>query len=228
MGSHWESCKGLFEYSLFFPLSMDRESERIPKIEVRALDKDIQHLELLLEVESQLNRYQESISLTNVTKKSLIRNMTNIPILDFLYVNPDKGILLFTWDTYKLSVKKLVQEDSNEFLPFTVTFNDLTHFSLLNSDWVHRWGMWWNLDVIKFTKEDIRMRWRRTIDPFGLYSERRGLIHRVVHVLLLRPFARVMSLELAVSGQFWMAIWFRGFQLDEGQHVFRPQLEKTS
>ncbi len=85
----------------------------------------------------------------------------------------------------------------------------------LNNFPVHRWGQWWNTDLIEINKEDLSI-WLRHIlverhecAPFFV-SERR--LPAWVHRLLLRigrPVAGVVCRPAVVSALFWMPILLR-------------------
>ena len=224
LGAYWYSCGQYLEYTVYLALSADPKP-RNSMIAFRATGKDIDSLSLVFEADSGATRFQEKITLSNVTPKPIIWTMPNIPYQSLLKFSNGTGPR-FSWNSYKLHDIRLKFKNGTEITPFETERHSLTHTWLLNSTWSYRWKRCWNLDAIQWSQRRIREYWLfgfgcPAIKTFGPNGYERNLIQQIVE-WGTRPFAWLMSRPWSVSVQFWVATGSRLFVLDdEGELQWR-------
>ena len=219
LGVHWERCGEHFEYSLYLAHTTDPEP-RTSKIAVRATGENIASVSMLFEAESDVARFQEQIAMININQKAIVWTLTNIPHQQFVELHDRAGIR-FSWDAYKMCNIRIKLQSGRDTPLFDTPTSDLTHTWFLNSDWIFRWGQFWNLDTVKWAKNRLAQYWRfrfgmpgvRTYGPTTTSSQ--ALKPWRVFAIATRPIAWLMAQDSAVTVQFWLAIWSRLFVLNE-------------
>jgi hypothetical protein len=207
LGSHWESFDDVLEYSIYLPISLEPEP-RTPLIAFRSKNDDVVNLSVVFEAESDTTRFQEKISVVNLTKKPIICKMSKIPHQEVIgmYAN---GWPRFLIDEYRfLDWQIQLTRNRKIHLERSVT-SHLMQCWAVNSTWSEKWECNWNLDAIVWAKRELAIYWQ-----FGFGMPRVRIYGPGGHsssfdltFYITRPIAKLMSAKFAVSIQFWVAIW---------------------
>jgi hypothetical protein len=213
LGAHWESCGDTLEYSLYLAQQTDPEP-RTSKIAFRAKGECVKHLSFIFEASSDVSRFQERVTLVNLSKKAIVRSMTNIPYQRFLGFHDQIGPR-FAWDEYTIRDVRITLQEGTELQPFDMLASSLTHAWFLQSEWTYKWDRYWNLDAIQWATHKLAQYWRfsfgmpsvRIYSPHGSSTSTITLTH--VIAIITRPIAWLMTRKSLIAVQFWFLIWSR-------------------
>jgi hypothetical protein len=211
LGAKWQSCGDDLEYSLYLAQLTDPEP-RTSKIAIRTTGEGIARLTLVFEAESDVARFQEQVTMVNVSPKAIIWTMTNIPYQRFLEFH-DRAGPRFSLDSYRLRDVCIKLQSGKDVTPFDTVTSHLTHTWFLNSEWKFKWNRFWNLDALQWAKQRLMQYWLfrfgipavRTYGPSDSSTNTITLARMLV--LITRPVARMMANESMISIQFWFALW---------------------
>lgn len=231
LGSHWRKFAQGVEYSIYLAQYTDPEP-RISKIAFRTENKEIAHLSLIFEAESNAARFQETISICDLNQKPIVWTLNNIPFQNI----PELHQLSwprFSWDSYRIkSIKSTLTDGRIISSPDTLPSN-LTHSWFLNSTWEYRWNRHWNLDAIQSAKTELGLYWKlsfgmpsiRVYSPNGFEAT---LMERIT-IVTTRPIAWVMGTKSAIALQFWLSLWLKiSYLSDEGRLIRNRKSENHS
>jgi len=206
LGAHWWPLGAHLEYSIYIGKLTDPEP-RHTHIAVRAREGvKVVRASFVFEAASGLQRYQEPIVLHDLDCTPIKWTTKNVPHDELVHVS-DRGTF-FKWDTYRFTNVELTMLDGALIEERDSLTSRLTHTWLLNSEWIRVDDVFLNLDAIKRCREDIAIYWR-----FGFYRpthyypgpRKSGLSTFDLCTFLLRPLRAVLSSDLAVKLQFWLA-----------------------
>lgn len=213
LGAYWSDCTNYMEYSLYLPHAADPEP-RIPIIALRAKDGVIHSASFVFQAESDAVCFQEPISVRNLTQKPVLWKLQNIPYQELLHAD-DRGIR-FSWDEYRIINLRLSFKDGSAIEQDTSLRSNLTHTWLLNSEWDKRWGIMWNLDVVKFAKSELAIYWRFGFWRSGTYLyATESFVQRTLVSTIRQPIEWLMTRNISLSIQFWLALWSGMWCLDD-------------
>ena len=227
LGAHWRPLGSYLEYSIYVGKLTDPEP-RHTHIAVRAREGvKVERASFVFEAASGFQRYQEPITLHNLDQRPIKWTTNNVPPDELVHAS-DQGII-FRWDTYRFTNIELAMLDRGGIKELDSLTSHLTHTWLLNSEWIRVSDVFLNLDAIKHCREDLAIYWRFGFCRPTMYHpgpRRRGLTIFDISVFLSRPLKAVMSSDLAVKVQFWLAaLTFWRFS-EEGKLV--PRFAKGS
>jgi len=222
IGAHWKPLGTHLEYSIYIGKLTDPEP-RHTYIAIRAKERSIiTRASFVFEAASAFQRYQEPIILHDLDRIPIKWTMRNIPN-DRVFHSPDQGII-FQLNSYRFTNIELTMPNGIVIKECNSLKSTLTHTWFLNSEWIRVDGRYLNLDAIKFCRDDIAIYWRfgfcraKYYYP-GLCRSRLTII--VICNFLSRPLSAVMSSDLAVKFQFWLAALTFWHFSEEGKLVPR-------
>ncbi|WP_172670442.1 hypothetical protein [Chromobacterium subtsugae] len=198
------------EYSLYLAHATDQDP-KVSRIAVRATRQDLHRVSMVFEAESDVVRYQESIVLHNVNRKAIVWTLSNIPHQMLIQTSVNEGVR-FSLDECGFRNIKVTLDDGTEKHAFDTMQSSLTHTWHLNSEWKYRWGRYWNLDAVKWAKQQMALYWRfvfgmprvRVYTPSGPPTQ---FNLTQLWIVATRPLAWVMATNMLLDLQFWLAIW---------------------
>ena len=223
LGAHWTDSHGYFEYSTYIATSADPEP-RSSKLAIRTMSDEIDLLELIIEADSGAARYQELVTVVDVTTKPIIYTLVNIPHEELLDVSSEGGVR-FSWHSFHVSVRSMRLKSGIEVGPYSSLVAHPTYSWLLNSTWKRRWGVLWNLDAIAWAKGRIGEYWRFAfgmprVRQLGRSGDDTSRLRKLV-IFATRPIAGVMASPPLLTMQFWIAIWSGMWRLDPESELRR-------
>lgn len=218
-GSLWEPLGEHLEYCLRLAQPTD-PMPHISKVAVRSIGQTLANVDVYLEAYGAGLRYQEKLSFCEVNQNPIIWNLTNIPTQELLRLSEHR----INFSIEEIQFRQCVVRLSNgEVLPpENSMLAYLTHNWILNDEWVHRWGNFWNCNAIMFAKGELSNYWHF---GFGLPKTRVYLPH--IKSSYRKPFWQsffqgigwVMALPPLVTAQFWLAIWSGLFVMDKDDRL---------
>ncbi|MFT2790338.1 hypothetical protein ACMV5I_09715 [Serratia sp. T13T92] len=160
----WENLTPEIEVSVHQASIFDNDSPPFSKVAIRTSDKNhvIKCVEIIVEAKALSNTYQNEtyqnkISAYNITNTPTILVTPSIPIRElhhtkergYYFSYHDFSICLLNTTSKTVIIKNEKQYSVNYKYSF---YND----DLLNSRFVKRWGMYWNMDEIDFTIKRLK------------------------------------------------------------------------
>jgi hypothetical protein len=232
LGAYWSKCGSEIEYSVHLVSELDPEP-RISKIAFRALDKKIKKVSMVFEAFSSAIRYQQPISLTEVSDIPIVWNLSNIPYQEVFTLENSSG-LAFSWHSFSFKNVTVSLADGTELRAFDSLHHSVTYDWFLNSQWERRWGQVWNLNAIKFAKGELALYWRfgfcqRFPKEFVPYPATQTFsITRATRQLFASSISWIMTRDIMLSIQYWLAVWSGLFLFDQHSRlVWRWSLKST-
>jgi len=207
LGAHWHDLGSDVEYSICFATPADPEP-RTARIALRAAG-EVDELRLTVDATGSGIRYQEAILLSDLDDRAIVRALPSMPYLDVF--RDAEGGLRFTLESFMLTRASVRYRDGRTVQMEDSLVHSFTQTWLLQDEWVHRWGRWWNCNEIKFAKSELRNYW---LFSFDWPRQRMPLVRRL------------LGASWFVTVQFWAAVGSRAFILDvEGR--LAPRWSRT-
>ncbi|MBL5827574.1 hypothetical protein [Serratia fonticola] len=215
LGANWKPLGEHIEYSLRLAQLTDPEPRK-SKIAFRAKDQQVDRMSLVFMAKGSAGYHQQEITLFDIGSTPVIFILDQIPYQDLVCASESQGIY-FSIENYQFRRCEIVKDRVQIKVPDSLTAH-LTHNWLLNDEHVRRWGHWWNCNLIKWAKHEIRGYWKY---GFGTGTQQMRFYSLYTPGMLpVRLLTAFMSSRWMVSLQFWGAIWSSLYRLsDEGKLV---------
>jgi len=138
------------EVSLSLPSILENDRAPMPQLALRKLDSDpLDRIRLLVEAESPLGIFQETVTLFRVGAKPIIASLPSIPLRTFFVAEGMKFIE--SMNRFKIYILEIGSAPAQSILTsecaYSITPNTI---DLLNERFEERWGTYWNMAVVDF------------------------------------------------------------------------------
>jgi hypothetical protein len=156
LGVHWRPLGPHLEYDTHLASIFSNEKTPLSYIAIRAKEGAVfKKATVKFAAKGPVVDYQDTIVLYDIGKTPTIKALPSIP-LKSLWVarggvrTPYKDIEIEVIDLYRADGSNVAEgiHFADSFIP--------TYTELLNSEFVKRWGYWWNVDEINWQKKIVR------------------------------------------------------------------------
>jgi hypothetical protein len=144
--AHWIETKHGFKYSLYLPNIYDKYNNRIPKITILSSDLNVlSSLFLLIKVNSSNEIIQKPINVYDIGNKPISVNLCEIP---YRYIVIKNNNFIFSYNDLEIYMVM----DKEKILLNVLT---PTNYELLNSQYIYKFGYYWNTQFIDYEMEEM-------------------------------------------------------------------------
>lgn len=194
------------EFSTYLPTIWANEKNAFAQILVRSIDdEEVDEVHLLVESYNNFIKYQDNITVKNVSKRATVVSLPSIP-LRAVEVLESGGIIT---SVSRLEISLLTVDDQGFKEKETVT-HSLMNSEILNDRFIEKWDFYWNMAAIDDAYRDIRAYLHFHLCQQKYFTSQkmpiRIIVGEVARRLLGRPIFWVLSRNILIRIYFWLPI----------------------
>lgn len=208
----WKKIGANLQVSLSFPSVLDNDRAPMARIAIQETTSEpIDRIYLLIEAESALGTYQETVTLFNVGEKPIIAALPSIPLRAF-YISDDLKFFE-SMNEFRIFILQVGSAQPQATRPNSCVLT--THpntIDLLNDRFEERWGTYWNMAAIDFAiQEQAHYLTHHLVTPKVLYGSGSkvplsALAKGLLRAMVGRPLCWLLTRRWLLKTYFWVPI----------------------
>ena len=212
--ARWESVSEDLELCIYLESTLTDERDPVSFIALRrALNgqRPIDSVELVVEAESELARYEERVVLRNVGRKPTIRYLRLIPLQEMWLL--ENRWFHCSYDTIRIYIERVLSEGCAILSNHCHRIYTPTYHDFLNASFARKWGHVYNLDFLERAKDDLS-----SSIMFSFHTTLELSLPRLSNSWwsrVRRALASFMTSRRVISVLFWTALLLRLVRIDE-------------
>lgn len=210
---HWEPFGPGLEVSLSFPSILENDRAPMPQLALRkaGASSPLDRICLLVEAESPLGIFQETVTLFRVGMKPVIASLPSIPLRTFFVSENMK--LIESMNQFRIFILEIGSSPAQSALTGECAFSTSPNtIDLLNERFEERWGTYWNMAAVDFAIREIS-HWftYHLVSPKVLYGSASKVpvlahVKAIFRAFVGRPLCWLLTREWLLKAYFWIPI----------------------
>jgi len=155
IGASWKNIGNDIEYDTYLATIFSNGLPPLSYIAIRSSSSLYKKITLKLEAEGPFATYQEIIIIHNLNEKPVIKALPSIPLKSMWVA---RGGIMIPYGRVHIEVIEQINNKNQDVLEgkkIEDYFNP-SYTEILNSEFVKRWGYYWNVDEINWQKQYMK------------------------------------------------------------------------
>lgn len=209
----WEAIGPGLEVSLSLPSILENDRAPMPQLALRKTSSDspLDRIRLLVEAESPIGIFQETVTLFHVGMKPVITSLPSIPLRTFIVSEDMKFIE--SMNQFRIFILEIGSSPVQSVLTSKSAFSTSPNtIDLLNERFEERWGTYWNMAAVDFAIRD-KSHWftYHLVSPKVLYGSSSEIpisahVKAIFRTFVGRPLCWLLTRQWLLRAYFWIPI----------------------